>query len=165
MIMGALLGTALSVSGAPTRDITSYQPDDESVITVQHRFSGIVCAGVCIDSDLSVRHDGAVEYRVRYIGRPWKTHRYRVSKEQIEEFWRAYRVIRPTGLKGPVGECDQGSAIIDFEIHWNESFGSANLLACRDPEVWRAYVQGFHALRISPVTGERLTARQAEILR
>ncbi|HWI89303.1 MAG TPA: hypothetical protein VNS11_08705, partial [Sphingomicrobium sp.] len=121
MIFAVLLSVAFTASSDQLGDSSSNQPDDESVISVQHRFSGIVCAGVCTDSDLTVRHNGLVEFRVRSFGGPWRTHKYRVSPDQIERFWRAYAAIRPEGLKGPVGTCVPETAIIDFEIHWNES--------------------------------------------
>jgi hypothetical protein len=131
-------------------------------ITVRERFSGVVCAGVCIDSDLTVRRDGLVEFRVKSGGGVWTMHRLTVSAEQVSQFWAIYASIRPLmGVNGPVGTCDVETAVIDFEMHWNEWKGSATLLACRDRGVQRAYREGFRALRISPVTGEQLTAEQA----
>ena len=165
MTFAAVLIAALAAASGQLGN-TSNQLDDESLITVQERFSGIVCTGVCTDSELTVKHDGLVELRVRSINRPWTTHRFRVSSGQIRSFWRAYAAIRPPrGIKGPIGACDVETAVVDFEVHWNESFGSATLLACRDPEVAKAYRKGFSILRISPTTGERLSAWEAEALR
>src|SRR3954469_1712998 len=102
----------------------SSAADEPHVLTVEHRFSGIVCAGVCIDSELTVRSDGLATFRVRPASlkyRPWRTRQYRLSQEQVREFWRAYAPVRPVGLKGPIGLCDPDTLVIDWDIRWQVS--------------------------------------------
>lgn len=140
--------------------------DEPDVLTIQHRFSGIVCAGVCIDSDLTVQSNGLVIFRVRQASlqhHPWKTVRYRISQQQVRQFWSIYAAVRPVGLKGPIGSCDADTLVIDWDIHWDDTNKPARLLACRGAiGVGEAYREGFRILRISPVTGQRLTAEEAE---
>ena len=158
MLLSALL--LLSVSSAA---------GDPDVLTVEHRFSGIICSGVCIDSDLRVQSDGSAVFRVRQASledRVWKTYRYRISPKQVRQFWHAYAAVRPVGLKGPIGACDRRTLVIDWDISWADSGKPGRLLACRGAVgVGDAYRDGFRILRISPVTGERLTLKQAESLR
>jgi hypothetical protein len=74
--------------------------------------------------------------------------------------------MRPVGLKGPIGLCDPDTLVIDWDIRWQDSGKPARLLACRGAAgVGEADRDGFKILRISPVTGARLTAEQAESLR
>jgi hypothetical protein len=133
-------------------------------ISVTNRFSHIFCTGVCTDSDLVVRSDGLVTLRVRLNRRqPWKSYRYRISGEQVRQFWAAYDRIRPAGLEGPIGTCDTDTMIIDWDILWDGPDNRSRLRACSDAEkVRHTYWDGFRILRISPVTGERLSAEAAE---
>lgn len=141
-------------------------PQSAETITVHNRFSYIICAGVCTDSDLTVRSDGTVSFRVRRIKREWQSFEYRVSQQQVREFWAAYAELRPIGIKGPIGTCEEQTGIIDKNISWDDALGHSRLLACFGVEdVRRAYNEGFRILQISPVTGEELSAHEAQGLR
>ena len=96
----------------------------------------------------------------------WRSVHYKVSQREIQRFWEAYAKIRPQGLRGVLGQCDPLTLKIRWDIEWAGPGSPSRVLACHGAEeVSNAYFEGFRVLRISPVSGERLTAEQAEILR
>jgi hypothetical protein len=135
-------------------------------ITIKQRFSGLICAGYCIDSDLVVRSNGTVLYRVSAADRDkYATYRYHIAKKDIQAFQLLYAQIRPVGVKGPVGDCEPDRHVIDYDIRWDDSHAS-RLLACSGIEDVRSvYYRGLRALRISSVTGRRLSQQAAEDIR
>jgi hypothetical protein len=165
MAVSLLIGAALTAA-SPLDDPWSRFEGYPNAILVQSRFSSIVCAGVCTNYDLLVASDGTVLLQTSMIYGRMKSFRYRIPPATVQEFWRNYSSVRPKGLKGPVGDCNgpMHVPIFDLDIRWQDDAGPSRLLACTGAiEVNKIVRHGFGILRISPFTGERLTAEQAEI--
>jgi hypothetical protein len=158
---------ALDVLFALLAGLSSTSAAAPEIITVDHHFSAVACAGYCTNSHLVVRSDGLAELRVESLtGKDVERRRYRITRQEFAEFRRVYSAIRPAGLKGPIGTCDEETLVIDWDIRWNGPDASSRLLACRDVDaVRKAYFDGYRVLRISPATAQRLSAKEAELPR
>jgi hypothetical protein len=146
--------------------LSSTNAADPEIITVDQRFSGIACRGLCTDSHIVVRSDGLVEVSSTPLGGKTVRNRFVITAEEFADFRRAYSAIRPDGLKGPIGNCDNQTAVIDWKIYWEGPDRNSQLLACRDVEaVRKAYVEGYRILRVWPGTTMRVSKEVAADIR
>jgi len=145
---------------------SSDRPEPRRSITVHYRYPEAVCAGFCTDEDLSIQDDGRVEYRVRPIGSRWKVFRYKVSPEQVRQFWSAFALSRPVRVKRPA-HCDGLIPTVDYnfayDVLWSDTSHS-RLLACAGDPFRSVYFSGLRILQISPATGARLTEEEGRSL-
>lgn len=119
-------------------------------LEVQRNFAQTICAGLCVDTAITVSEDGIVTWRISDplkesdLG---KTYRFQVSPAAAHDFMARFQATQPEQDRDDPKGCDNAHHQTnkwDWVIHWQAT--GRQLRACRSDELQAAWVQGLKQL-------------------
>ncbi|HJQ15905.1 MAG TPA: hypothetical protein VJ859_02805 [Allosphingosinicella sp.] len=104
-------------------------------IVIVHRFTGTMCAGLCVDETVTVSFDGRVTWNLHDAswpneGRPLE---FQVSREAVAAFAKRMDDAKPKSDRVDHSGCDAADHVPgawDWEIQWNSPAPPRHLLTC-----------------------------------
>lgn len=145
--------------------LTGAAPQPDWSVAIQWRHPVQICAGFCIDYDLTMDARGRGVFRRRMFGdADWEARSFRVPRARAEAFRAALAPLRP-GDDVRAVNCASDALdrpVVPLTVEWRGGPGGRRFESCvpRDEER-----EALRVLRFSPAHARLMTAREAEAVR